>query len=290
MAKVLLLTRWVERINFNAWIMIKVENLIKTFNAGTIDQVDALKSVNLEIREHEFVTVIGTNGSGKSTLLNVIAGNVLSDGGTIAIDGKDVTKKKDFQRAKYIARVFQNPYSGTAPGMTIAENLLMAWFRGRHRYPVISLNGSLKNNFREQISSLDMQLENRLENLMSSLSGGQRQAVTLLMAVLQTPKVLLLDEHTAALDPKTAGQVIRLTNKFVTANKLTVIMVTHSMQLALAMGTRILMMHGGRIVEDICEEEKKHLTIEDLFTKFENIRKLEKLTPDLIEILKKQYI
>lgn len=269
--------------------MIKVINLNKTFNAGTFDQVEALKSINLEIKENEFVTVIGTNGSGKSTLLNVIAGSIHADTGSIGIDGRDVTKKMDYQRAKYISRVFQNPYSGTAPGMTVAENLLMAWFRGRHRYPVISLKGNLTNRFREQIASLDMQLEDRLENLVGSLSGGQRQAVTLLMAVLQIPKVLLLDEHTAALDPKTAGQVIRLTNKFVAVNKLTVIMVTHSMQHALAMGTRILMMHNGRIIEDIGDDEKKHLTIEDLLNKFENIRKLEKLTPEIMETLKKQY-
>ena len=269
--------------------MISVKNVTKIFNAGTIDQLEALRSINLEIREHEFVTVIGTNGSGKSTLLNVIAGNIFPDSGTIGIDGRDVTKKMEFQRAKYIARVFQNPYSGTAPGMTIAQNLLMAWFRGRNRYPVISLRGILKTKFREQIASLDMQLEDRLENLMGSLSGGQRQAVTLLMAVLQIPKVLLLDEHTAALDPKTAGQVIHLTNKFVVANKLTVIMVTHSMQHALEMGTRILMMHKGQIIEDIGEEEKKYLTTEDLMNKFENIRKLEKLTPELIESLRNQY-
>ena len=270
--------------------MIRVKNISKIFNAGAIDQSVALDSIDLEIREHEFVTVIGTNGSGKSTLLNVIAGNIRPDSGTIIIDGKDVTKKMEFQRAKYISRVFQNPYSGSAPGLTIAENLLMAWFRGRRRYPVTSLKGDLKEMFREQIARLGMQLENRLENLIGSLSGGQRQAVTLLMAVLRTPKVLLLDEHTAALDPKTAAQVIQLTNTFVIANKLTVIMVTHSMQHALAMGDRILMMHKGRIIEDIGREEKKFLTIEDLLVKFENIRKLEKLTPELIETLKNQYI
>ena len=270
--------------------MIRIENLDKIFNAGTIDQVQALKSINLEVREHEFVTVIGTNGSGKSTLLNVIAGNAMPERGTIRIDGKDVTRKKDFQRATYIARVFQNPYSGTAPGMTIAENLLMAWFRGRHRFPVTSLNGVLKSRFREQVAMLDMQLEDRLDNLLGSLSGGQRQAITLLMSVLQTPRLLLLDEHTAALDPKTASQVIGLTGKFVGADKLTVMMVTHSMQQALSMGNRMLMMHNGRIIEDIGEEEKKKLTIEDLLAKFENIRKLEKLTPDLIETLRSQYL
>ncbi len=270
--------------------MIKIENLTKTFNADTIDQVEALKSINLEIKEHEFVTIIGTNGSGKSTLLNAIAGNILADSGTIRINKKDVTKKMDFQRACDVARVFQNPYSGTAPGMTIAENLLMAWLSGKHRYPVASLNANLKKKFREQVASLDMQLEDRLENLVGSLSGGQRQAVTLLMAVLQTPKVLLLDEHTAALDPKTAQQVLRLTTEFVAANKLTVVMVTHSMHDALAMGTRVLMMHNGRIVEDIAEEEKKYLTIEDLLSKFENIRKFEKLTPELIQTLTNLYI
>ena len=255
--------------------MIKVENVNKTFNSGTIDRMEALKGISLEIKEHEFVTIIGTNGSGKSTLLNVIAGNIIADTGTIMIDHEDVTRKPDFQRAKYIARVFQNPYAGTAPGLTIAENLLMAWFRGRRRFPVASLNKELKNRFSAQIASLDIQLEDRLESLMGGLSGGQRQAVTLLMAVLQTPKVLLLDEHAAALDPKTAGQVVRLTQKFADAHKLTVLMVTHSMKHALAMGTRILMMHHGRIVEDIPEEEKKHLTPEDLLAKFEDLRKFE---------------
>jgi putative ABC transport system ATP-binding protein len=270
-------------------MMISLKDINKVFNAGTVDEMVALESISLDVREHEFVTVIGTNGSGKSTLLNVIAGNIWPGRGTISIDGKDVSGQMDFQRARYLSRVFQNPYSGTAPGLTIAENLLMAWFRGRHRHPVTSLNRNLRENFREQIASLDMQLENRLDNIMGSLSGGQRQAVTLLMAVLQTPKVLLLDEHTAALDPKTAAQVIRLTTNFVVANNLTVIMVTHSMQQALAMGSRILMMHKGRIIEDIDEDEKKHLTIEDLLSKFENIRKLEKLTPELIESFKNHY-
>ncbi len=269
--------------------MIRIRNLHKTFNAGSLDQVTALKEIDLDIAEFEFITIIGTNGSGKSTLLNTIAGNISPEKGTIEINGRDVTRKMDFQRAQYIARVFQNPYSGTAPGMTIAENLLMAWFRGRKRYPVISLKGALKNQFRQSLAFLDMQLEDRLENLMGTLSGGQRQAITLLMAVLQTPKVLLLDEHTAALDPKTAAQVIRLTHKFVTAHHLTTIMVTHSMQHALELGTRIIMMHNGRIIDDISEKDKKNLTIEDLLNKFEDIRKSEKLTPDMMETLKKLY-
>jgi putative ABC transport system ATP-binding protein len=164
--------------------MISIRNIDKTFNAGSLNQLAALKEINLDIAEHEFVTIIGTNGSGKSTLLNTIAGNIRPEKGTIEINGQDVTGKMDFRRAKYIARVFQNPYSGTAAGMTIAENLLMAWFRGKKRYPMISLNGTLKNQFRKQLASLDMQLEDRLENLMGTLSGGQRQAITLLMAVL----------------------------------------------------------------------------------------------------------
>ena len=152
--------------------MIKVENVSKTFNSGTIDRMEALKGISLEIKEHEFVTIIGTNGSGKSTLLNVIAGNIIADTGTIMIDHEDVTRKPDFQRAKYIARVFQNPYAGTAPGLTIAENLLMAWFRGRRRFPVTSLNKELQNRFSAQIASLDMQLEDRLESLMDLMSWG----------------------------------------------------------------------------------------------------------------------
>jgi putative ABC transport system ATP-binding protein len=270
--------------------MINVKNISKTFNRGTLDEVAAIRSVSLKIEEHEFITVIGTNGSGKSTLLNIIAGNIAPDSGSIAIDGSDVTRKKDYQRAAYISRVFQNPYMGTAPGMTIAENLLLAKFRGKRHYPVISLKSDFKDWLREQLKSLDMQLEDRIDNLMGSLSGGQQQAITLLMAVLQTPKVLLLDEHTAALDPKSAAQVIKLTRKFVNADKLTVMMVTHSMQQALEMGTRLVMMHGGRIIDNIGAEEKEKLTVEDLFAKFEQIRKLEKLTPELIGTLKSQYL
>ena len=251
--------------------MISISNINKVFNAGEPDEVNALKEVSLMIPEHEFVAVIGTNGSGKSTLLNTIAGNIAADSGKIMIDGTNVTRKADFQRAKYISRVFQNPYSGTAPGMTIAENLLMAYFRGGARYPIISLKGQLKDKFRSQLASLDMQLEDRLDNLMGSLSGGQRQAITLLMAVLQTPKVLLLDEHIAALDPKSAAQIIRLTQKFVSENNLTTLMVTHSMQHALELGNRMIMMHNGRIIEDFREHDKKNLTVEDLLSKFEEI-------------------
>ncbi|MCK9219951.1 MAG: ATP-binding cassette domain-containing protein [Bacteroidales bacterium] len=270
--------------------MIEVVELNKTFNAGSPDELVALCNVSLSIREHQFVTVIGTNGSGKSTLLNAMAGNLFPDSGIIKIAGEDVTRKPDYKRAGNIARVFQNPYSGTAPGMTIAENLLMAWFRGKKRYPVFSMSGKLKGFFRDQLASLDMQLENRMENIIETLSGGQRQAITLLMAVLQTPQVLLLDEHTAALDPKTATQVIRLTERFISENKITTLMVTHSMKQALEMGDRTIMMHHGKIIEDIEIKEKTKLTVEDLLAKFDDIRKREKLTPQLIATLKNQYI
>ncbi len=269
--------------------MIVNHRLCKIFNAGSADEMIALNEVNLTVGEHEFVTVIGTNGSGKSTLLNAIAGNIVPDAGRIKINGSEVTAKADFQRAKYISRVFQNPFSGTAPGMTIAENLLMAYNRGRHSYPVINLNAKLRDYFREQLAILDMNLENRLETIMGSLSGGQRQAITLLMAVLRPPMVLLLDEHTAALDPKSANQIIKLTRRFIKEYRLTTLMVTHSMQQALELGTRTIMMHHGQIIEDIPEEEKKILTTEDLLCKFEDIRKTEKLTPEMIEILKNQY-
>lgn len=269
--------------------MIEIADLNKKFNSGSLDEVFALRNVALRIKEHEFVTVIGTNGSGKSTLLNAIAGNVCPDSGIIRIGGMDVTRQPDFRRAAYIARVFQNPYSGTASDMTIAENLLMAWFRGKRRYPVISLKGKLKTMFRDQLELLDMQLCDRLDNVIGTLSGGQRQAVTLLMAVMQAPKVLLLDEHTAALDPKTGNQVLRLTQKFVSEHRLTTLMVTHSMKQALEMGTRTIMMHNGQIIEDIGAEEKKYLTVEDLLSKFEDIRKHEKLTPELVKTLRGLY-
>ncbi len=237
--------------------MIRIKDLNKKFNAGTLDEVIALDHISLEVREHEFLTVIGTNGSGKSTLLNAVAGNILPDSGTIEIDGEDVTLKQDYQRAKNISRVFQNPFSGTASEMTLAENLLMAWLRGRHHYPKISLNRMGRDFFRKQLASLEMNLEDRLDNIMGTFSGGQRQAITLLMAVMQKPNVLLLDEHTAALDPKTAFQVLKLTQKFVTESRLTTLLVTHSMKQALELGTRTLMMHHGQIIDDIPAAEKK---------------------------------
>jgi len=270
--------------------MIRIKGLNKKFYAGSQDEVIALSNITLEVQEHEFLTVIGTNGSGKSTLLNAIAGSTLPDSGTIEIDDEVVNRNKDYQRAKNISRVFQNPFTGTAPEMTLAENLLMAWLRGKHRYPKISLNKMGREFFRKQLASLEMQMEDRLDNMMGTLSGGQRQAIILLMAVMQKPKVLLLDEHTAALDPKTGSQVLKLTQRFVTESNLTTLMVTHSMKQALELGTRMIMMHHGQIIDDIPAVEKKNLTVEDLLNKFEDIRKREKLTPELIEQLKNQYV
>lgn len=269
--------------------MIELTSINKVFNPGSINEVVALQDINLKINEGEFVTIIGTNGSGKSTLLNMVAGAIEPDNGKIVIAGEDVTKEKDFERAKYISRVFQNPFSGTAPKMTIAENLLMAYYRGKKRSPKISLKGNIRKQFKEQVYSLEMQLEDRLDNIIGTLSGGQRQAITLLMAVMNNPKVLLLDEHTAALDPKTAAQVIKLTQKFIEQGKLTTIMITHSMQQALQLGTRTIMMYKGRIIEDMDEKEKSRLSVDDLLDKFTDLRKKERLTDDIYEQLRKEY-
>jgi len=269
--------------------MIKLDNIHKRFNANTINEVYALKNVNLEIREGEFATLIGTNGSGKSTLLNMVAGAITPDSGIIMLAGEDITKQKDFQRARSVARVFQNPFMGTAPDMTIAENLLVAFLRGKKHYPRIGLSRERRDLFKKRLAELEMQLEERIDTAIGTLSGGQRQAVSLLMAVIQEPKVLLLDEHTAALDPKSASQIIKLTKIFIERGNLTTLMVTHSMQQALELGNRMIMMHQGRIIDDIDEKEKARLTVEDLLDKFTELRKSEMLTDEIIEQLRKEY-
>lgn len=270
--------------------MIELENVHKRFNAGTLNEVYALRGVTLSIREGEFVTVIGTNGSGKSTLLNAVAGTFLPDSGAIRIDGEDVTGLRDFQRAKHVARVFQDPYKGTAPEMSIAENIHMAFLRSSSHYPRIGLKGSRLDEYRGKIGLLEMQLEGRLDDLIGTLSGGQRQALTLLMAVITRPKVLLLDEHTAALDPKSARQVVDLTRRFVDQGSLTTLMVTHSMQQALELGSRTIMMHKGEIIDDISSQEKRLSTVDDLLERFAELRKAEKLTPEMLEELRREYI
>jgi len=270
--------------------VIKLSHVQKKFNAGTANGVCALKGVNLEVKAGDFVTIIGTNGSGKSTLLNAVAGTFLPDSGQILIAGEDVTRRHDFQRAKYISRVFQNPFMGTAPDMTIAENLHMAYLRGRKRFPKMGLRAERLAAYKEDVKQLEMQLEDRLENVIGTLSGGQRQALTLLMAVVNQPKVLLLDEHTAALDPKSAAQVVELTKRFIEQGNLTSLMVTHSMQQALELGNRTIMMHKSEIIDDMPQREKQLSTVDDLLDKFAELRKTEQLTDEMLQELRREYI
>ena len=249
--------------------MLKITNLQKTFNPGTVNAKTGVNGLDLSIGDGEFVTVIGGNGAGKSTMLNAFAGVWKPDFGTIEIDGVDVTNIPEFKRAAYLGRVFQDPMMGTAPDMEIAENLAIAARRGTKR----KLRWGVKKDEREQykklLATLELGLEDRLSAKVGLLSGGQRQAVTLLMATLNRPKLLLLDEHTAALDPKTAAKVLEITDKIVTENKLTTLMITHNMHDAIAYGNRLIMMHEGRIIIDVSGEEKKKLTISQLLGLFE---------------------
>jgi len=248
--------------------MLKLENITKTFNPGTITEKKALRGIDLELEEGDFVTVIGGNGAGKSTLLNLIAGVHYTDSGSITLDGMSLTGKPEYFRAKYLGRVFQDPMMGTAANMEIEENLAMAMRRGKRRGLAWHIKAEEKDLYRKKLALLDLGLENRMTAKVGLLSGGQRQALTLLMATLQKPKLLLLDEHTAALDPKTAKKVLELTEKFVTEDNLTTFMVTHNMKDALRYGNRLIMMMDGKIVFDAKGEEKKKLTVEDLLAKF----------------------
>lgn len=248
--------------------MIRVENLTKVFGRGTLNEVYALDRVNLTIEEGDFAVVIGVNGSGKSTLLNAIAGSFICDSGRIWIDNIDVTKDPDYKRAKYIGRVFQNPYMGTAPNMTIAENMQMASLRGERKGLSIGLTKKRREYLREKLAELQMGLENRMDTPIGLLSGGQRQAVTLLMAAMRRPKILLLDEHTAALDPISGEQVLFITQQLIEHYKLTALMVTHSMNHAVRFGNRVIMMNLGDVACDIRGEEKLALTEEALLKRF----------------------
>ena len=249
--------------------MLKIEHVCKTFNKGTINEKAALKDLNLELEKGDFVTVIGGNGAGKSTMLNMIAGVYPVDEGRILIDGTDITGQPDYRRAVYLGRVFQDPMMGTAADMELQENLAMAYRRGHRRGLRWGISAKEKKIYREHLASLGLGLEDRMTTKVGLLSGGQRQAVTLLMATLQQPKVLLLDEHTAALDPKTASKVLGLTESIIGENNLTSLMVTHNMRDAIRLGNRLIMMNEGHIISDVKGEEKKGLQVSDLLKKFE---------------------
>ena len=249
--------------------MLNIHHIAKTFNPGTITEKRALVDVDLHLKEGDFVTVIGGNGAGKSTMLNAVAGVFPVDRGTIEIGGVDVTQLPEYKRAAYLGRVFQDPMTGTAATMNIEENMALAMRRGERRGLRWGISNMEREMYREQLHTLGLGLEDRMSSKVGLLSGGQRQALTLLMATLRTPKLLLLDEHTAALDPKTAAKVLELSEKIISERKLTAMMITHNMRDAIAMGNRLIMMNEGRIVVDVSGEEKKRLTREDLMGLFE---------------------
>ena len=251
--------------------MLEIKNIWKTFNAGTVNEKQALRGVSLTLHDGDFCTVIGGNGAGKSTMLNAVAGVWSVDAGSISIGGTDVTRLPEFKRAQFIGRVFQDPMMGTAPTMQIIENLALAARRGRSRGLGWGITKAEKERYHEMLRNLDLGLEDRLTSKVGLLSGGQRQALTLLMASLQKPRLLLLDEHTAALDPKTAAKVLELSDRIVAENHLTTMMVTHNMKDAIAHGNRLIMMYNGRIVIDVSGEEKKKLTVPQLLELFSKV-------------------
>ena len=251
--------------------MLKLDNIHKTFNPGTINEKIALNGVNLTLNEGDFVTVIGGNGAGKSTTLNAIAGVWPIVSGKIYIGGDDVTKLSEHKRAKYLGRVFQDPMTGTATTMSIEENMAIAARRGEKRGLSWGITHQERDTYREMLKALDLGLEDRLTSKVGLLSGGQRQAITLLMASIKKPKLLLLDEHTAALDPKTAAKVLEISDKIIAENHLTAMMVTHNMKDAIVHGNRLIMMHEGKVILNISGEEKKKLTVEDLLHQFEKV-------------------
>lgn len=248
--------------------MLDIQNIVKTFHAGTVNEKIALRGVSLHLDPGDFVTVIGGNGAGKSTLMNAVSGVYGVDEGRILIDGVDITHLPEYKRAKYIGRVFQDPMMGTAANMWIEENLALAARRGKPRTLRTGITKAEREAYKEQLKILDLGLEDRLTTKVGLLSGGQRQALTLLMATLQKPKLLLLDEHTAALDPKTAAKVLDVTQRIVEKDHLTTLMITHNMRDAIAYGNRLIMMYDGKIVVDVSGEEKKHLTVEQLLNLF----------------------
>ena len=251
--------------------MLKLENICLTFNPGTVNEKKALENLNLQLEAGDFVTILGSNGAGKSTLFNTIAGTYLPDSGKVILNGKDITKQPDYKRSKDIGRLFQDPLKGTAPNMTIEENLALAYLRANHaKSPFSMVSKADRLEFRDRLSMLNLGLEDRMNQPVGLLSGGQRQALTLLMATLVTPKILLLDEHTAALDPGTAEVVLELTKKIVAENHITCLMITHNLASSLALGNRTIMMADGHIVLDLKNEQRQGLTPDDLLKMFRN--------------------
>jgi putative ABC transport system ATP-binding protein len=270
--------------------MLEVHAIAKTFHSGTPNEVRSLRCVSLNLEAGSWVIIIGTNGSGKSTFLNAVAGTFFVDEGSIRLAGQDVTCWPEYARAELIGRVFQNPFSGTSPNLTIRENLSLAARRGRSRGLGWGLKSTLVSRMRDEVSRLNMGLEHRLENAIGSLSGGQRQALTLLMATWLRPELLLLDEHTAALDPKSADLLIALTEQVVARDKLTTLMVTHSMHQAASLGDRLIMMHRGQIIHDFHGAEKRRLRPDDLLARFEEVRRAEQLDESAAQMLAEKYI
>lgn len=250
---------------------LEIQDIHKVFNRGTINEKVALNGVNLNLNPGDFVTIIGGNGAGKSTTLNAIAGVWPIDSGKIIIDGTDITSLPEHKRAKYLGRVFQDPMTGTAATMDIEENMAIALRRGEKRTLLWGVSREDRELFREKLQTLGLGLEDRMTSKVGLLSGGQRQAITLLMAALKQPKLLLLDEHTAALDPKTAAKVLEISDKIIAENQLTAMMVTHNMKDAIVHGNRLIMMHEGKVIYDVAGEEKKNLQVKDLLAKFEEV-------------------
>ena len=270
--------------------MLEVTNAHKTFFPGTPNAVHALRGVDLKIERGSWVCVIGTNGSGKSTLLNAVAGGFLLDEGSIRIDGVDISKWPEYSRAKLLGRVFQDPFSGTEPSMTLLENLALASRRGQARGLGLALNSTTQDELTKCVAAMELGLENRMDNPIGSFSGGQRQSLTLLMATLIRPRLLLLDEHTAALDPRSADQIIRLTKRSIEHDCLTTMMVTHSMQQAVSVGDRVIMMDQGKIVLDVSGPRKQRLRPRDLLAKFEELRRRQQLDETAADMLQTQYV
>jgi len=270
--------------------VLELEDVRKTFNEGTAHEVRALQGVSVKIEENSFTIIIGTNGSGKSTLLSAIAGAFPVDHGRVRLAGHDITRWPEFRRASLIGRVFQNPFSGTAPNLTIAENFALAARRGGRRGLGLAITSKLRCQMRDLVRELNMGLEDRLDTPIGTLSGGQRQALMLLMASWQRPQLLLLDEHTAALDPKSAEQVVALSEKVIARDRLTALMVTHSMQQAARLGDRLLMMHRGKVLLDLRGIQKKRVRAEELLDRFEEVRRADLLDESAAEMLARSYV